>query len=85
MDYENQAYKLSNEQNVIIAHPVHMYKAKCWSNYQKYIFSQKIVQPFKQVFRELYLPNADELSEKALSRRYAGNQVQPKKTAALLE
>jgi len=43
------------------------------------------VQPFKQVFRELYIPNSDELKEQTLSRRYAGHQVQPKKTLALLK
>ena len=42
-------------------------------------------QPFKQVFRELYVPTADELSEKAISRRYAGHQVNPKQTLALLK
>ena len=45
---------------------------------------KKIQQPFKQIFRELYLPTQDELKEKSVSRRYAGNQVQPKQTAALL-
>lgn len=41
-------------------------------------------QPFKQVFRELYLVNADE-REATKSRRYAGHQIQPQKTVALLK
>jgi hypothetical protein len=85
VDFNNEPYKLKEEEDVIIAHPVHLYEAGCWSNYQKDIFLKKIVQPFKQVFRELYLPNADELKERTLSRRYSGHQVQPKKTAALLK
>ncbi|TWV92008.1 DUF4132 domain-containing protein [Chitinophaga pinensis] len=42
-------------------------------------------QPFKQIFRELYLPIQEELQEKSISRRYAGHQVQPSKTVALLK
>ena len=84
VDYKNELYKLNSEDNVIIAHPVHLYESGHWSNYQKDIFLKGIVQPFKQVFRELYLPNADELKEQTQSRRYAGHQIQPKKTMALL-
>lgn len=85
VDYKNNTYKLKEDDEVIIAHPIHLYEAKVWQEYQKDIFAKKIVQPFKQVFRELYLPNSDELKEQTLSRRYAGHQVQPKKTLALLK
>jgi hypothetical protein len=85
VDYNNEPYKLQLDDRVIIAHPVHLYEAGCWSSFQKDVFSRKIVQPFKQVFRELYLPNADELKEQTQSRRYAGHQIQPKKAAALLK
>ncbi len=56
-----------------------------WSAFQRGCFTHKKVQPFKQIFRELYLPTPDELQEKTISRRYAGHQVQPKKTVALLK
>lgn len=85
VNYKNEVYRLKQEEEVIIAHPVHLYEAGCWSDYQKDIFLKRLIQPFKQVFRELYLPNADELKEQTLSRRYAGHQVQPKKAAALLK
>lgn len=85
VDFRGNVYKLSPEEPLIFAHPVSLYKAGCWSDYQKDIFSKKLVQPFKQVFRELYLPNTDELKEATISRRYAGHQVQPKKTLALLK
>ncbi|CEH28820.1 hypothetical protein AM501_14390 [Aneurinibacillus migulanus] len=68
-----------------IAHPVHLYESGQWSLYQKDLFERQIVQPFKQVFRELYRPNEDELAEATISRRYAGHQIQPKKTVALLK
>lgn len=85
VDYNNETYKLKSEDRVIIAHPVHLYEAGYWASFQKDIFSRKVIQPFKQVFRELYLPNADELKEQTQSRRYAGHQIQPKKAAALLK
>ena len=44
-----------------------------------------MIQPFKQIFRELYTPTPDELQEKSVSRRYAGHQIQPKQTLALLK
>ncbi len=72
-------------QTIQIAHCIDLYEDKNWADYQKYCFENEIKQPFKQIFRELYIPTADELKEKALSRRYAGHQVQPRKTVALLK
>jgi hypothetical protein len=68
-----------------IAHPFDLYTLGTWLHCQHYAFEHQLVQPFKQIFRELYLPNEDELAEKTLSRRYAGHQVQPSKTTALLK
>jgi hypothetical protein len=42
------------------------------------------VQPFKQVFRELYVLTASEKKDGNISRRYAGHQIQPRQTVALL-
>jgi hypothetical protein len=43
------------------------------------------VQPFKQVFRELYVLTEGEKEDGGrVSRRYAGQQVEPRKGAALL-
>ena len=68
-----------------IAHPYDLYMTKIWMHWQRHAFENKLVQPFKQIFRELYLPNADELHENTVSRRYAGHQVQAQKTVALLK
>jgi hypothetical protein len=68
-----------------IAHCADLYTSKVWAAYQAYCFEHKMVQPFKQIFRELYVPTSDELKEKTISRRYAGHQVQPRKTLALLK
>lgn len=50
----------------------------------KFLFDKSIRQPFKQVFRELYVPTPEEI-EATQSRRYAGNQIQPQKTVAVLK
>ncbi|MGH1337207.1 MAG: DUF4132 domain-containing protein [Aureispira sp.] len=68
-----------------LAHCYDLYAAGEWSTYQQSCFEQKIKQPFKQIFRTLYLPTPDEVVERVRSRRYAGHQVQPKKTIALLK
>ncbi len=68
-----------------LAHCVDLFESSRWSSFQEYCFDNKLVQPFKQIFRELYIPTTDEITEKAVSRRYAGHQVQPKKTVALLK
>lgn len=84
-DYKEIKHKINKDDKLIIAHPLNMYEAKCWTDYQKDIFKKNIVQPFKQVFRELYFPNQDELKEGVNSKRYAGHQIQLKKGMALLK
>lgn len=73
------------DENVFIAHCTDLYQAGTWADYQRYAFENELIQPFRQIFRELYVPTEDELKEVAISRRYAGHQVQPKKTVALLK
>ncbi|MDR2117159.1 MAG: DUF4132 domain-containing protein, partial [Planctomycetaceae bacterium] len=77
--------KLKSTDRIVIAHPVHLFENKVWKNFQKIVFEREIVQPFKQIFRELYLPNADEKNVKTYSNRYAGHQIQPSKAVALLK
>ena len=69
----------------VIAHPVHLYKSKKWSEVQKFAFDTQLVQPFKQIFRELYLMTDDEKEKAVNSKRYEGHQIQPQKTVALLK
>lgn len=67
-----------------IAHPHDLMKAGLWSAYMHELYQSRRTQPFKQVFREYYPITEDERQEKNISRRYAGYQVQPQKTVALL-
>ena len=66
------------------AHPLHLYRSGRWQEFQKYLFNKKIIQPIRQVFRELYVKTADELGCYR-SQRYAGHQIQPKRAAACLK
>ena len=55
-----------------MGHPFDIYSEGSWRGWQKYLFDNKIVQPFKQVFRELYVKTEDEKGT-FTSLRYAGN------------
>ena len=67
-----------------IAHCFDLFESGDWASYQKDIFNRELKQPFKQVFRELYVKTVDEKGRDK-SLRYAGHQVQPTKTVALLK
>ncbi|WP_339007280.1 DUF4132 domain-containing protein [Fusobacterium animalis] len=67
-----------------IAHCFDLFESGDWATYQKDIFDRELKQPFKQVFRELYVKTVDEKGRDK-SLRYAGHQVQPSKTVALLK
>lgn len=67
-----------------IAHCYDLHLSGKWAYFQRYCFENKLKQPFRQVFRELYTPTKEELQEKSISRRYAGHQVHPRQTSALL-
>lgn len=72
------------EGDVRIAHAYDLYEKGCWHEYQALLFEKKIVQPFKQVFRELYVKMEEELDQN-ISKRYSGYQIQVKKAAAALK
>ena len=67
-----------------IAHPYDLYMSGEWSDYQSAVYSKKWRQPFKQVFRELYLQLEEEKMQ-SKSMRYAGNQIMPARTAGVLK
>ena len=76
--------KLNADDKIRIAHPIDLYKSNLWHIYQQDLFTRQIKQPFKQIFRELYLKINDELNS-AQSHRYDGYQIQPQKTQAVLK
>lgn len=81
--------KLKKNSLVRIVHPIDLYQIDCWHEYQKNLFKCNQEgnikkQPFKQIFRELYMKLPEEL-EKKQSAMFAGNQIQPAKTTACLK
>ncbi|MET3938291.1 hypothetical protein ABIC22_001103 [Paenibacillus sp. PvP094] len=82
---QSTTHALQEQDPLVIAHPLQLFRSGTWSEFQRDLFTRQARQPFKQVFRELYLPNEDELANGTVSRRYAGYQIQPKKTVALLK
>lgn len=82
---KNAEFILTENNKIRLAHCVDLFETGEWSDYQRFCFDSELKQPFKQIFREFYKPTEDELKEKSISRRYAGHQIQPKKTLALLK
>mgnify|MGYP000660485868 CR=1 FL=1 len=88
-DYKGKEKTIPLETMLRVAHPYDMYKEGCWTEYQKCLYSgvsegRGIKQPFKQVFRELYV-KLEEEKDKHSSKMFAGNQIQPNKTVSCLK
>lgn len=76
--------KLSRDQRLRIAHPHDLFSRGDWSAWQRECYRRERVQPFKQVFREVYPLTETERAARTASGRYAGHQVEPRKALALL-
>jgi hypothetical protein len=66
-----------------LAHPHDLLETEAWHDWQRECFQVERVQPFKQVFRELYIVTKQERKDGAVSHRYDGQQIQPKQALAL--
>jgi hypothetical protein len=66
------------------AHPWDFFHQGGWEHWQRQCFQNRWVQPFKQVFRELYTLTDAERAGFVVSRRYAGQLVHPSQATALL-
>ncbi len=83
LDASGALLPVNPDEKILIAHPFDLYRSGCWHEYQKLLFEKQIRQPFKQVFRELYVKLDEEL-EKDASMLFSGNQIQPQKTVGAL-
>ena len=70
---------------VYIAHPYHLFGAGQLAGWQQAIVHQRIVQPFKQAFRELYLLTPAELEFSTFSNRFAGHILDPRVVTRLFQ
>ena len=68
-----------------LAHSSDLYGRRDWHEWQRECFGAERIQPFKQIFRELYLRTDSEGGDCDMSRRYAGHQVNPRQALALLK
>ncbi|VTU00293.1 heat repeat-containing protein : Uncharacterized protein OS=Pseudanabaena biceps PCC 7429 GN=Pse7429DRAFT_3714 PE=4 SV=1: DUF4132 [Gemmataceae bacterium] len=66
-----------------VAHPLDLLDAGDWHEWQGECFRAERSQPFKQVFREVYVPTAAEAEDGDKSRRYSGHQVNEQQSDAL--
>jgi hypothetical protein len=82
-DAEGGMHPLGADEAVRLVHPDDLYRRGDWAAWQRECFRAERVQPFKQVFRELY-PIVPAEAGATLTRRYAGHQVQPRQALALL-
>ena len=75
---------VKKSESLRLAHPVDFLASKHWKDWQHDCFTSERVQPFKQIFREMYVLTSQERSDATFSRRYAGQQVNPRQALALL-
>ena len=83
-DCSGKVEPIKKTEKMRLAHPVDLLASKAWTNWQHDCFTSERTQPFKQVFRELYVLTSQEKSDATFSRRYAGHQVNPRQAMALL-
>ena len=82
-DHAGVLHVLGTGDVVRLAHPHDLLARGDWSAWQRECYRAERVQPFKQLFRELY-PITDTERGTERSRRYAGHQVNPRQALALL-
>lgn len=82
-DRSGHVEPIGSNDELRVAHPLDLFERGEWHEWQQECFAQERMQPFKQVFRELYPKTASERGVE-LTRRYAGHQVNPRQAMALL-
>lgn len=82
--YDGSAVAIAPKIRLRLAHPIDFARSN-WHLWQQQCFTTEKVQPFKQIFRELYVLTPAEQQGRGLgSVRYAGHQVNPRQAVALL-
>ncbi|MFK7768662.1 MAG: DUF5724 domain-containing protein [Mariniblastus sp.] len=81
-DHRGKLEPIKKNEKLRIAHSADLLKLKNWNLWQRECFQVERVQPFKQVFRELYVPTKSEKS-KTKSTRFSGQQIGPRQATAL--
>ncbi|MGL4555117.1 MAG: DUF4132 domain-containing protein, partial [Gemmataceae bacterium] len=82
-DHAGKLEPVKDAERLRLAHPHDLFTRGDWHAWQADCFAAERVQPFKQVFRELYVLTKQEKEDKVESKRYAGHQVNPSQSTAL--
>ncbi len=82
-DYRGKLEPVKSAEQLRFAHPHDLLESGNWQDWQRECFQAERMQPFKQVFRELYVLTKQEKKDGSISHRYDGQQVQPKQALAL--
>lgn len=82
-DYNGTLEPVKKNETLRIAHPTDLFARGDWDKWQHDCFRAERIQPFKQIFRELYLVTKQEKKDGTKSNRFAGQQVGPKQAMAL--
>lgn len=82
-DFAGKLEPVKKSETLRLAHSHDLLDTGKWDRWQHDAFAREVVQPFKQIFRELYVVTAMEKKAGPLSHRYAGHQVQPRQATAL--
>jgi Trp operon repressor len=82
--HDERVRPLHDDDSLRIAHPHDLLLSGEWHHWQRDCLRRERIQPFKQVFRELYVLTDAEREARTHSHRYAGHQIQGKQAMALL-
>ena len=82
-DHAGKLEPVKKNEQLRIAHPSDFLAHGDWDKWQHECFTAERVQPFKQIFRELYVVTKQEKKDGASSTRFAGQQIGPRQAMAL--
>lgn len=82
-DFRGKFEPVKSAEQMRLAHPHDLLESGAWHAWQRECFQAERMQPFKQVFRELYVVTKQEKKDGAISHRYDGQQIQPNQALAL--
>jgi hypothetical protein len=72
-------------ERVFLVHPLHLFQKGVLGEWQQLLVHRRIEQPFKQVFRELYLVTPAEEETRSFSNRFAGRLLNSRAAGRLFQ
>ncbi|MEM7557793.1 MAG: DUF5724 domain-containing protein [Planctomycetota bacterium] len=81
--FDGKLEPIKKSETLRIAHAHDLLATKKWAKWQAECFQAERIQPFKQVFRELYVVTSQEKKDGDASSRFAGQQIGPRQAMAL--